>query len=129
MRTTLIAIAVGLFSSAAFAADPSAINPYSHIVDTRAELAQTYPELTSAELDRLVFRVGDARSMLMLRAIPVATITAVNPRAFYGATRSDLAVAFPWLTKKELDELQFRIADAQSMDRLYPAFQTASVPQ
>jgi hypothetical protein len=127
MRTTLIAIALGLFSSVALAADAATINPYRHIVDTRADLAQAYPELTSAELDRLVFRAADARSMLMLEAVPVASITAINPRAFYGATRSDLAVAFPWLNKKELDELQFRIADARSMEQLSPVFQTGSI--
>lgn len=65
---TFVAVAFIVVSSAAFAGDTvsAIINPYVHLNDSRTELAAAYPALTDAELDRLVFRIGDARSVKAL---------------------------------------------------------------
>jgi hypothetical protein len=113
MRTTLAAV-LGMLSGAAFAGDPATVSPYRHFLDTPAELAQIYPDLTATELNYLVFRIADARSMLTLNAVPVAAITSVNPQACFGEARADLAHAFPSLDRQGLDELSDRIAEARS---------------
>jgi hypothetical protein len=69
MRTFVaVAIAFIAASSVALAGDTvsATINPYTHLDESRAELAAAYPELTDAELDRLVFKIADARSIKTL---------------------------------------------------------------
>lgn len=69
MRTFVTAAFI-VVSSAALAGDTvsATINPYAHLNDSRAELAAAYPELSDAELDKLIFRIADARSVEGLKA-------------------------------------------------------------
>lgn len=64
MRSFAIAAIVVFAASATFAAEMSGatVNPYNHLESSRDELARTYPELSEVELDKLVFRIGEARS-------------------------------------------------------------------
>jgi hypothetical protein len=63
---TILALAFVATASGALAADVSGINPYAHFNQSRDQLAATYPYLTQAELDRLLFRIADAQSVQML---------------------------------------------------------------
>jgi hypothetical protein len=116
MRTMLI-LGLAVLSPAALAADVFSISPYAHIDDTPAEIAEAYPDLTPEELVLLTFRIADARSVQQLRmkSAPITTAASVNPFSYLGATRAELAAAFPDMPAAELDRLVFRIADAQSL--------------
>jgi uncharacterized protein (DUF433 family) len=116
MRTMLI-LGLALLSPAALAADVLSISPYAHINDSPAEIARAYPDLTPEELVMLTFRIADARSVQQLKVMsaPITTAASVNPFSYLGATREELAAAFPHMPAAELDRLVFRIADAQSL--------------
>lgn len=74
---TFVAVAFMAVSTSAFAGDvvSATISPYAHLNDSRAELAAAYPQLTDAELDKLIFRIADARSLEGLNAKEQVAIT------------------------------------------------------
>ena len=77
---TIIALTFVVGSSTAYAGDVSSINPYAHFDDSRDQLAASYPDLTPTELDKLLFRVADAKSVQELNeAISVKAGTADGP--------------------------------------------------
>jgi uncharacterized protein (DUF433 family) len=116
MRTMLV-LGLAVLSPASIAADVSSISPYAHVNYTPAQIAQAYPDLTPEELALLTFRIADARSVELLTksAMPITTAASVNPFTYLGATREELAAAFPDMPAAELDRLVFRIADAGSL--------------
>jgi hypothetical protein len=119
MRTMLI-LGLAVLSPAALAADVFSISPYAHLNDTPAQIANAHPDLTPEELVLLTFRIADARSVQQLKtvSVPITTAASVNPFSYLGATREELAAAFPDMPAAELDRLVFRIADAQSLGPL-----------
>jgi hypothetical protein len=119
MRTMLI-LGLAVLSPAALAADVFSISPYAHLNDTPAQIANAHPDLTPEELVLLTFRIADARSVQQLKtvSVPITTAASVNPFSYLGATREELAAAFPDMPAAEFDRLVFRIADAQSLGPL-----------
>jgi hypothetical protein len=75
---TIIALAFAVSSSTAFAGDVSTINPYSHFDDSRDQLAASYLDLTPAELDKLLFRIADAKSVRKLNEDKVEVVDPVT---------------------------------------------------
>lgn len=106
MRSLVFATATAGLAMPAFADDRLLGFP-------RADVEQIFSDLPADRLDQLVFRIPNF-SQIMAEA-KQSSAAAINPYGLLDQTREQLAQRFPSLSDEQLDLLQFKIADINSM--------------